>query len=349
MNPFEKKKVFILGIDGYLGFSLADYLMKKDFLVAGVDNYLRRKLVRDVGSFSLTPIDDRKTEWPFIYGDITDYKLISQLMADFRPDVVIHFAEQPSAPYSMKGQEEAFLTQKNNILGTLNLLWAVKNFSPKTQIIKLGTMGVYGTPEEDIPESDGAVAYDPASFYHNSKAMDSINLRKACQWWGLNATDLHQGVVYGHYPNTRFDYDEYFGTAVNRFLVQSMADIPLTIYGKGGQTRGFIYIQNTLEAIELAINNPAKGYRVFNQFTEIMSINHIAEMVSKLTGAKIQSIENPRIEKEEHYYKPTHEKLLKLGLKPYFMKDMLPKILGEIKHYKSRIIERTILPKHSWR
>ena len=342
-------KILILGVDGYLGYSLADYLTERKHRILGLDNFFRRRAVAEVKSQSLIPIEGRKMRWDFIEGDVNDYNLLSATLLAFKPDAIIHFAEQPSAPFSMMDASHALFTQRNNILGTMTLLWAIKHCCPSTHLIKLGTMGVYGTPDDVIPEDDVSYAYDPASFYHNSKAADSINIRKACMWWGLKATDLHQGVVYGHYQGTRFDYDSYFGTVINRFLTQALAGHDLTVYGKGGQTRGFININDTLRCIEIALENPSDGYRVFNQLTELFSINYLAQEVCALTGAKISHIENPRFEKEEHFYSVVHQKLLKLGLKPRLLKDELPHIWKSIQPYKNRVIESVILPKTTWR
>lgn len=327
---------------GYLGRALFNYLWNCNY-VAGIDNSLREKNVKEIGSSSLIPLSNI----PVLNLDVNDYSAVKNIIDNFQPDTIVHFAEQPSAPFSMIDREHAIETQRNNILGTLNVLWAIKGTG--IHLIKLGSMGVYGTPEADIPETNEAVAYDPASFYHISKAADSINIRKACQWWGINATDLHQGVVYGHAEGTRFDYDSYFGTVINRFLVQALAGHPLTVYGKGNQTRGFININDTLACIKLAIDNPAKGYRVFNQLTEIFSVNYLAQKIKDLTGAKIEHLENPRCEKEEHYYKPKHEALLRMGLKPRLLDDELPALWQVLQPYKNNVKLEVIKPTTKWK
>lgn len=337
-------KVLILGNRGYLGHALHNYLEAKGFEVLGIDNGLRQRNVEKVGSRSLIPPEPISS----IECDVLDYPVLKDIVSVFSPDVIVHFAEQPSAPFSMRSREDAYETQRNNVLGSLNVLWAIRECNPNIHLVKLGTMGVYGTPEADIPESNGPIAYDPGSFYHITKAMDSINIRKACQWWGLRATDLHQGVVYGHIKGTRFDYDYCFGTVINRFLTQALARIPLTVYGKGGQTRGFINIADTMQCIEIAILNPPKGYRVFNQLTEIFSVNYIANAVRELTGADIEHIDNPRVELEEHYYQVAHNRLLKLGLKPRYFVDELPHIWQAIEPYKSNIVKEAILPQTAW-
>lgn len=337
-----KNRVLILGSDGYLGRALFNRL-KNDNYVVGLDNGLRERNVREIGGSSLIDLPSTQS----LNVDICDYEALKSFVDNFKPDTIVHFAEQPSAPFSMIDREHAVETQRNNILGTMNVLWAIKGTD--IHLIKLGSMGVYGTPDADIPETDAPIAYDPASFYHISKAADSINIRKACQWWGINATDLHQGVVYGHMEGTRFDYDEYFGTVINRFLVQALVDMPLTVYGAGGQTRGFINIKDTMACIQLAIENPAKGYRVFNQLTEIFSVNYLARQIGELTGAKIEHLDNPRYEREEHYYKPKYEALLKLGLEPRFLKDELPLIWDILQPYKNMVKLEVIKPKTKWK
>ena len=340
------KKIMVAGIDGYLGTALKYYLEEKGYKVFGFDNGLRKDNVDLIGSESLT----HKAETNPVSLDLrTDYQELEELLAEVMPDAIIHFAEQPSAPFSMRSVDDAVETQENNISGTMNLLWAMKEVCPKAHLIKLGTMGVYGTPDEPIEEHNGAVAYDPGSFYHISKACDSLNVRKSCEWWGLNATDLHQGVVYGHINNTRFDYDSYFGTAINRFITQALIEHPLTVYGKGDQTRGFIYIEDTMKCIELAILNPPKGYRVFNQITETFSINYLAQKVSDLTGVEIEHLDNPRIEREEHPYQVTHKRLFDLGLEPKTLQEVLPHFIKKIKPFKGRIKEEVIRPQTSWK
>jgi len=337
-------KILILGSDGYLGRALTSYLKEQGHDVVGVDNNLRQKNVRSLGGETLIPIKSTSIH----LGDIRIYSFLEYIIYTEKPQVIVHLAEQPSAPFSMMSAEEAFKTQENNVLGTLNLLWVIKELNRDIHLVKLGTMGVYGTPDKDIPETNESVAYNPPSFYHNSKAFDSINIRKACEWWGLNASDLHQGVVYGYVDGTRFDYDHCFGTVINRFLVQALIGYPLTVYGTGNQKRGFINIQDTLRCIELAIENPAKGYRVFNQLAEVFSINYLAKEVQKFTGAKIEYLDNPRIEAEEHRYTPTYKRLKDLGWKPRCLKDELKNSWEKIQPYKSRVIKEVIMPKVKW-
>lgn len=276
----------------------------------------------------------------------------------------------------MIDHNRAVFTQTNNITGTLNVLWAMKRYAPECHLAKLGTMGKYGTPNIDIEEGFIEIEHNgrrdtlpfpkqPGSFYHLSKVHDSHNILFACKVWGLRATDLNQGVVYGIETDetclnerltTSFHYDEVFGTALNRFCVQAVCGLPLTPYGKGKQKRGFLNIRDTLRCVELAITHPARPgeYRVFNQFTEIFSITELAELVveqaSKLgIQARIEPIPNPRVEAEDHYYNAKHTRLLDLGLQPHYLSDvLLESMLKTILCYQDRIKEEIILPRIQW-
>ena len=232
-------------------------------------------------------------------GDLCDYPFLSESLRKFQPESIVHFGEQRSAPFSMIDRERAVLTQVNNVVGTLNLLYAMRDDFPECHLVKLGTMGEYGTPNIDIEEGYITIEHNgrtdtlpypkqPGSFYHLSKVHDSHNIHFACRIWGLRATDLNQGVVYGVRTQetamdevliNRLDYDGVFGTALNRFCIQAAIGHPLTVYGKGGQTRGFLDIRDTVRCIELAVNNPAASgeFRVFNQFTEQFSVGELAE------------------------------------------------------------------------
>jgi UDP-sulfoquinovose synthase len=308
---------------------------------------------------------------------VTDYDFLASVIEEYQPEAVIHFAEQRSAPYSMIDRKHAVFTQVNNVVGTLNVLFALREFAPDCHLIKLGTMGEYGTPNIDIEEGYIAIEHNgrkdvlpypkqPGSFYHLSKVHDSHNMMFACRAWKLRATDLNQGVVYGIETEetklderlcTRFDYDELFGTALNRFTLQAVIDHPLTAYGKGGQTRGYLNILDTLACVELACLNPASPgeFRVFNQFTEQFSINELAEMVQR-AGAEvglrveIQHIDNPRVEAEEHYYNARHQALLDLGLKPHLLSETLVEsMFSVIERHRDRVITKAIMPKTTWR
>lgn len=381
-------RILILGGDGYLGWPTALRFSERGHEVAIVDNFSRRRFHDELSSNSLTPIrtlQDRIDTWreltgkdihPYI-GAIEDGEFLNGVVQEVLPECVIHYGEQPSAPYSMISRRTAVETQYTNVIGNLNLLFAIRDHVPACHLVKLGTMGEYGTPNIDIEEGYIEIEHNgrkdtlpypklPGSLYHLSKVHDSHNIHFACRIWGLRATDLNQGVVYGISTDetdrdprliTRFDYDEIFGTALNRFCVQAVIGHPLTVYGKGGQTRGFLNIRDTLQCVELAAGNPAElgEMRVFNQFTEQFSIGELAELVKRSATeqgyeVEIQSFPNPRIELEEHYYNAKNTKLLDLGLKPHHLGDELVKsVLGTIDRYKDRVIDRVIAPRTRWK
>src|SRR6202167_4984058 len=353
--------ILVLGGDGYCGWATALYLSAKGHKVSTVDNFVRRQWDHELGVQTLTPIRplaERLKAWSdltgksieLFVGDVTDYDFLSSAIEATQPDAVIHFAEQRSAPYSMIDRKHAVSTQVNNVVGTLNLLFALREFQPQCHLVKLGTMGEYGTPNIDIEEGYITIEHNgrkdvlpypkqPGSFYHLSKVHDSHNVAFACKIWGLRATDLNQGVVYGTMTDevaldealiNRFDYDEVFGTVLNRFCAQAALGYPLTVYGKGGQTRGFLDIRDTVRCVELACLNPAaRGeFRVFNQFTEqfsVLQLAHLVQNAGKQTGMTVQvdHVKNPRVEKETHYYNAKHSKLIDLGLAPHFLSDAL--------------------------
>jgi UDP-sulfoquinovose synthase len=351
------KKVIVLGADGYLGWPMCLHLSSLGHEVVAVDNLSRRKWDREGGTHSLARISSmphrvgkwqeltgRRIEWHRL--DLCDGPAVMDLFRRHRPDAVVHFAEQRSAPFSMVDREHATMTQHNNVVGTLNLLFAIHEVVPECHLIKLGTMGEYGTPNIDIEEGYLNISHNgrtdrvlypklPGSFYHLSKVHDSNNIHFACRIWGLRATDLNQGVVYGRYTpemalhrelETRFDYDTIWGTALNRFCVQAAMGLPLTVYGKGGQTRGYLDIRDTMACIELVLDRPpALGeLRIFNQFTEQFSILELAALVGDARSKNgletvVSSVPNPRVELEDHYYKANHTGLLDLGLKPHYL------------------------------
>jgi UDP-sulfoquinovose synthase len=310
-------------------------------------------------------------------GDCTDYDFLAEHVKSFEPEAVIHFAEQRAAPYSMIDRKHAVFTQVNNVVGTLNLLFALREFQPDCHLVKLGTMGEYGTPNIDIEEGYIAIEHNgrkdvlpfpkqPGSFYHLSKVHDSHNMMFACKVWKLRATDLNQGVVYGTITDetaldegliNRFDYDEVFGTVLNRFCVQAAVGHPLTVYGKGGQTRGFLDIRDTVRCVELACLNPAAPgeCRVFNQFTEQFSVLEIAKLVQKAARkmgikATVDQLPDPRVESEEHYYNAKHSKLIDLGLKPHFLSDsLLDSLMNIAIRYRERVDTAMFLPQVNWR
>ncbi len=382
-------RILILGGDGYLGWPTAMRFSNRGHEVHVVDDYLRRRAHTEAGTDSLTPIaaglPERVAAWndvtgreiAFTEGDLCDWELTRGLFAEFRPDAVVHYGEMPSAPYSMKDRDHAVFTQTNNVVNTLNVLWAIRDVVPECHLVKLGTMGEYGTPNIDIEEGYLEIHHNgrseylpfpkvPGSMYHLSKVHDSHNIHFACRVWGVRATDLNQGVVYGIETDetrlddrllTRFDYDDVFGTALNRFCVQAVIGHPLTVYGKGGQTRGYLNIVDTLRCVELAVTHPAdRGeFRVFNQFTEQFSVLQLAEHVQK-AGAevgldvRVEAIDNPRFEAEEHYYNAAHTKLLDLGLEPHLLSDtLIESMFAQIDRFKGRVIPDHILPRDRWR
>jgi UDP-sulfoquinovose synthase len=385
--PCPLMRVLVLGGDGYLGWPTAMNFSAAGHEVAIVDNFLRRYMLIELGGNSLTPIQplqERVRAWKDVTGkeievfagDLTDARFVERVFSAFPPEAIIHYGEQPSAPYSMISRDHAVKSQVNNVVGTLNILFAMRDLSPEAHLVKLGTMGEYGTPNIDIEEGFIEIEHRgrkdllpypkmPGSFYHLSKVHDSHNIHFVCRVWGLRSTDLNQGVVYGIRTDetqlderlcTRFDYDEVFGTVLNRFCVQAVVGYPLTVYGRGGQTRGFLNIVDTLQCVRLATENPPQPgeYRVFNQFTEQFSVNDLAGIVSSVgsdmgINVVIDPIGDPRIEAEEHYYNASHTKLLDLGLKPHLLTDdVVAHILETIQRHKSRILLEPIAPKTRW-
>jgi UDP-sulfoquinovose synthase len=381
-------KVLVLGGDGYCGWPTSLHLSDAGHEVVIVDNFVRRTIDHELGAQSLTPIADPKERikaWQEVsgqtigleYGDLLDWEFVSEIMQRHQPEAIVHFAEQRAAPYSMIDRRHAVYTQHNNVIGTLNVLFAINEFAPECHLVKLGTMGEYGTPNIDIEEGFIEIEHNgrkdtlpypklPGSWYHLTKVHDSHNIHFACRIWGLRATDLNQGVVYGTVtPQTerdarlinRFDYEDVFGTALNRFCVQAAIGHPLTVYGKGGQTRGFLDIRDTVRCVELAIENPAERgeFRVFNQFTEQFSVRQLAEMVVDAAGklgveARIENLPNPRVEKEEHYYNAKHTGLLDLGLEPHYLSDsLLDSLLNIVVEYRDRVDTDHVMPSVDWR
>ena len=381
-------RILILGGDGYLGWPTAMHFAAKGHDVYVIDNYLRRAIAQQTQSEALIPtpnLHDRVAifhalsghEIGMEIGDVTDYRTLERIFRDFQPDAVVHYAEQPSAPYSMIGYREASLTLNNNLNATMNLIWAVMEHAPDCHIIKLGTMGEYGTPNIDIEEGWLDIEHkgrshrflyprQAGSLYHTTKVLDTDLLWFYVRTFGIRVTDLMQGPVYGLFtpeseqderllPN--FHYDDIFGTAVNRFLVQAVAGVPLTVYGKGGQIRGYLNLNDTLQCIELAAANPAgQGeLRILNQFTETFSVNQLAEIVARVGNemgldVEIAHIDNPRKEPEEHYYNPAHSGLLELGLRPHYLTDeVTAAMLEEVSRYKDQIDERRIMPRVRWK
>ncbi len=381
-------KVLVIGGDGYCGWATALYLSNQGYEVGILDSLVRRHWDLELGVETLTPmatIHQRLQRWhdltgksiELFIGDITNYEFLSKALHQFEPEAIVHFGEQRSAPFSMIDREHAVLTQVNNVVGTLNLLYLMRSDFPDCHLVKLGTMGEYGTPNVDIEEGYITIEHNgrkdtlpypkqPGSWYHASKVHDSTNIHFACRIWGLRATDLNQGVVYGVLTEetgmdelliNRLDYDGVFGTALNRFCIQAAIGHPLTVYGKGGQTRGFLDIRDTVRCVELALAHPAEPgeFRVFNQFTEMFSVGDLAMMVKKAGTAmgldvEIHHLDNPRVEKEEHYFNAKNTKLLDLGLQPHYLSDsLLDSLLNFAIKYQYRVAQNEIMPKVSWR
>jgi len=380
-------RVIILGGDGYLGWPSAMKFASEGHEVLAIDNYLRRNMALQTDSEALMPNPNLQKRAEIFkanfnkeirveIGDCTDYRFMKSIFREFQPDTVVHFAEQPSAPYSMMGHREAALTLNNNLNSTLNVIFAVMEEAPDCHIIKLGTMGEYGTPNIDIEEGWIEIEHkgrkdtflyprQTGSEYHTTKIMDTDLLWFYVRTFGIKVTDLMQGPVYGLsttesdqddklLPN--FHYDDIFGTALNRFLVQAVAGIPLTVYGKGGQTRGYLNINDTMECVNLSMSNPPEDgdLRIFNQFVETFSINELAEKVKKVgdemgLNVKIKNYPNPRKESEDHYYNPAHTGLIDLGLEPHYLTDeVLHEMLQKVVDYKDNIDEGKILPRVKW-
>jgi len=381
-------KVMIMGMDGYLGWALAMYMTGRGHEVCGVDNFSRRRNVKEVGSWSATPIKPMEQRLKayeevsgkmlnFYEGDLTHYDFTELVIKKEKPETIVHLGEIPSAPFSMIDVEHCNYTMVNNIVGTNNILFAIHKHFPDCHLLKLGTMGEYGTPNVDIPEGFFEIEYkgrkdrlpfprQAGSWYHQTKVHDSHNIIFACKIWGLRSTDIMQGVVHGVVTDdmvnddllTRFDFDEAFGTALNRFCSQAIIGHELTPYGKGGQTRGYIALRDSMQCLAIAAENPPDEgeYRVFNQYDECYSVNELAEKVVKVTKklgmeAKIWNIENPRVEAEEHYYNPERENLPNLGFRPInTLEDELGITIPKLMRYKERIEAKKerIMPTIYW-
>jgi UDP-sulfoquinovose synthase len=382
------QRVMIIGGDGYCGWATALHLSQRGYAVSIVDNLCRRSMDDQLGFNSLTPIKgihERVRKWKEVsgrdidlfIGDVCDYEFLSASFTKFAPTACVHFGEQRSAPYSMMDRTRAVFTQTNNVMGTINVLYAIKEFAPQCHMIKLGTMGEYGTPNIDIEEGYITITHNGrtdtlpypkqgGSFYHLSKCHDSANMLFCTKAWSLRTTDLNQGVVYGvstdecdMHPDlvNRLDYDAVFGTALNRFCIQAAVGHPMTVYGKGGQTRGFLNIKDTVRCIQIACDNPAPAgeMKIYNQFTEQFSVNELAAMITE-AGKKIGlspeviNVPNPRTELEEHYYNAKNSKLQDLGLTPTLMSEsLMDSLLKTIVDYKDRVDQRLILPGVNWK
>jgi UDP-sulfoquinovose synthase len=395
-------KVMILGIDGYLGWALALKLAKLGFKVSGLDNYTRRDCVMEKGAHTIVPIK-RMTERLKIAKDVlgvsinfrridlNDTAKIREFLDEIKPESIVHYAEIPSAPYSMIDVEHAVRVQENNVLGTLKLLWLIKDIVPEASLIKLGTLGEFGTPLTGRPLFEGlfpadatikwdgrkwslggeTTPRDPASFYHVSKVQDTFNILEACKYWWLRSYDIMQGVIFGVYTKelelnkelrTRFDIDEWFGTIINRFVAQAVVGIPLTIYGKGEQIRGFIALDDAMQCmIRLIISPPEPGqYDVVNQISGLYKIFDLAEIVAKIgkekfgLDIKIQRLENPRVEADTHPFEVVSRKLPRVfGFTPQIeleveIERMFRILLEDEVKRRIEMKKYTILPVTTW-
>ncbi len=382
-------KVLITGIDGYSGWPLALHLLSRGHDVAGIDNLVTRKRVQEVGSWSATPIPPIQRrlaavkevlgkDLRFYKGDLCDWEFVRHVLETERPDSIVHLAEQRSAPYSMIDVHHAVTTQVENLTGTLHLLYAIKEIVPDAHLVKMGTMGEYGTPNTDIPEGffevefHGRKDYLPFprqanSWYHWSKVFDSGDVMLASKIFHLRATDVMQGVIYGvRTPEitddrllTRFDFDETWGTALNRFIAQAVLGLPITPYGKGEQKRGFLALEDSMQSLRLAVENPAAAgeYRVFNQFDAAYSVKELAERVAKIAtelglNPTIEHPADPRVEAEQHYYNPIHEHLPRLGYRrTRELDDVMREIFHDLIRYRRRLVARqhVVIPTVNWR
>ena len=381
-------RALILGGDGYLGWPTAMDMAIQGHEVCVLDNYARRNIARETCSEALMPnpnLHHRAELYQAITGkkikviiaDCTNYHQLSNVFKEVCPETVIHYAEQPSAPYSMRGFDEARYTLNNNLNATFNVIWAVLQHAPDCHIVKLGTMGEYGTPNIDIEEGWLNIEHhgrkdkflfprQAGSLYHTTKVQDTDLIWFYVRTYNLRVTDLMQGPVYGlHTAETlmderllpNFHYDDIFGTVVNRFLVQAVASVPLTVYGKGGQTRGYLNLKDTLQCVSLAAKTPVKPgeLRILNQFTEQFTVNQLAQKVKNAGNAlglrvQINNIENPRNELEEHYYNAKHHGLLELGLKPHYMtNEVVAQMLESVMRYSSEIDRKKIEPRVRWK
>ena len=380
-------KILVLGGDGYLGWPTAMQLSAEGHDVAVVDNYLRRRLCMEENVpplFYVPNLNERVDIWYSIsglrvsvfIGDLSNWNFVENVFQKFIPDAILHYAEQPAAPYSMLNRQAATLTLLNNLSVTANVIFAVREFCPNAHIVKLGTMGEYGTPNIDIEEGWLEVVHNrraqkflyprqASSLYHTTKIMDTDLLWFYVRTWDIRVTDLMQGPVYGLFTDETknneqllpfFNYDELFGTVLNRFVVQAVAGYPLTVFGKGGQTRGYLNIKDTLNCVRLSLENPAKKgeLRIFNQFTEAFRVNDLANRVKSVGNSlglnvEIKPVENPRMEAEDHYYNPKHSGLLDLGLEPnYLTDDVLAKMMEFVLKHKGKIKKDQIYRKVKW-
>lgn len=392
--------ILILGGDGYLGWPTAMYFSSRGYDVTVVDNYLRRNACTelDVGMLYQVPtLIERAKIWyeltgkeiKVVIGDLVQPEVMRGLFngnVEYSwsinkectgvPDTVIHYAEQPSAPFSLINYKYANLTLSNNLLVTNNLMFSLRDYTRETHVIHVGTMGEYGTPNIDIEEGWLEIEHkgrkdkflfprQASSLYHTTKIMDTDLMWFAVRMWDLRITDLMQGPVYGVETEdskiddrlkTLFNYDEIFGTIVNRFVTQAVIGYPLTVYGKGGQTRGYLNINDTLQCVHMSEKTPAeKGeLRIYNQIMETLSVNQLAEITCRVGKAlgyevEVKSIDNPRREAEEHYYNPTYQGLIEIGVVPHYLTDeVMANMFKVVERYKENIRKDVIFKGIRW-
>ena len=392
--------ILILGGDGYLGWPTAMYFSQRGYDVTVVDNYFRRNACTELDVGMLYPVPslmERAKIWheltgkeiKVVIGDLSDPEIMRSFFSgrveyswavDKKftgiPETVMHYAEQPSAPYSLINYKYANITIYNNLLVTNNLMFALRDFSRGTHVVHIGTMGEYGTPNIDIEEGWLEIEHkgrkdkflyprQASSLYHTTKIMDTDLMWFGVRMWDLRITDLMQGPVYGietpesvvnHKLKTIFNYDEIFGTILNRFIVQALVDYPLTVYGKGGQTRGYLNINDTLQCVHMSEKAPAQQgeLRIFNQIMETFSVNQLADKVQQVGKAlgydvKINHMENPRKEAEEHYYNPTYQGLVEIGVKPHYLTDeVMTGMFKATEKYKKNIRRDVIFRGIKW-
>jgi|SRR5271157_803514 len=382
-------KVLVTGIDGYSGWPLALHLLQRGHEVFGIDNFATRRRVNEVGSWSAVPLPSFPNrqkavkellgkDLGFYRGDLGNYEFVHNVLDHEKPDAIVHLAEQRSAPYSMIDVHHAVTTQVENLTGTLHLLYAIRDTCPKAHLVKMGTMGEYGTPNTDIPEGFFETEFNgrrdrmpfprqAGSWYHWSKVFDSGDVMYASKIFGIAATDVMQGVIYGirtpemtdHRLLTRFDFDETWGTALNRFIAQAVLGLPITPYGKGEQRRGFLALEDSMQSLRLALENPAAPgeYRVFNQFDAAYSVNQLAETTARVAkefglSPTIEHPPDPRVEQEQHYYNPLHEHLRALGYhRTRELEEVIREIFHDLIHFRRRLEARryVVQPTVQWR